>query len=139
MNRYEEYEKFLRPCRCGGKVKITGGTYGYPSFKIKCLKCGGEWAMGTYSPKETAEQWGMINMGNIQIGSGNVIKNSVISSNSGVVVIGNEVTINGVKMPPCPAKGHNSTIIDNKVYLNGYELVNGKWKKRLKALWYKWF
>lgn len=76
-------------------------------------------------------------MGNIQIGQGNVIKNSVISS--GVVVIGNEVTINGVKMPPCPVKGHNSTIINNKVYLNGYELVNGKWKKTLKALWHKWF
>ncbi|MBO5828770.1 MAG: hypothetical protein J6R59_10035 [Paludibacteraceae bacterium] len=78
-------------------------------------------------------------MGNIQIGQGNVIKNSVISSNSGVAVIGNEVIINGVKMPPCPAKGHNSTIIGDKVYLNGYELVNGKWKKTLRALWYKWF
>jgi len=76
-------------------------------------------------------------MGNIQIGQGNVIKNSVISS--GVVVIGNEVTINGVKMPPCPVKGYNSTIINNKVYLNGYELVNGKWKKTLRALWHKWF
>ena len=53
-------------------------------------------------------------MGNIQIGSCNTIKNSVISQNSGVVVIGNEVTINGVKMPPCPAKGHNSTIINNR-------------------------
>ena len=50
-------------------------------------------------------------MSNIQIGQGNVIKNSVISSNSGVVVIGNEVVINGVKLPPCPSKGHNSTII----------------------------
>lgn len=78
-------------------------------------------------------------MSNIQIGQGNVIKNSVISSNSGVVVIGNEVVINGVKLPPCPAKGYNSTIIGNKVYLNGYEFVNGKWKKTLSALWHKWF
>lgn len=78
-------------------------------------------------------------MANIQIGSGNIIKNSVISSNSGICVIGNEVTINGVKMPPCPAKGRNSTIIGNKVYLNGYELADGKWKKTLKSLWYKWF
>lgn len=78
-------------------------------------------------------------MGNIQIGTGNVIKGSIISPNILLVVSGNEVTINGVKMPPCPAKGHNSTIIDNKVYLNGYELVNGKWKRTLKALWYKWF
>ena len=76
-------------------------------------------------------------MGNIQIGQGNVIKNSIISS--GVVIIGNEVTINGVKMPPCPAKGHNSTIINNKIYIDGYELVNGKWKRTLKALWHKWF
>ena len=78
-------------------------------------------------------------MGNIQIGQGNVIKNSVILSNSGVVVIGNEVTIDGVKMPPCPVAGHNSTIIGNKVYLNGYELVDGQWKKTLRALLYKWF
>lgn len=77
-------------------------------------------------------------MSNIQIGQGNFIKNSIISS-SGVVVIGNEVTIDGVKMPPCPAKGHSSTIINNKVYLNGYELVNGKWKRTLRAWWYKWF
>lgn len=77
-------------------------------------------------------------MSNIQIGHCNTIKNSIISA-SGVVVIGNEVTIDGVKMPPCPAKGHYSTIINNKVYLNGYELVNGKWKRTLKALWHKWF
>ena len=78
-------------------------------------------------------------MGNIQIGYGNTIKNSAISSNSGVVVIGNRVIINGVEMSPCPAKGHNSTIIGNKVYLNGYELVNGEWKRTPKALWHKWF
>ena len=76
-------------------------------------------------------------MNNIQIGSGNRIKNSVISS--GVMVVGNEVTINGIKLPPCPAKGCNSTVINNKVYIDGYEFVNGKWKKTLRALWYKWF
>ena len=78
-------------------------------------------------------------MENIQIGQGNIIKNSIISLSDGVVIIGNEVTINGVKMPLCPAKGHNSTIINNKVYIDGYELVNGKWKKTLRALWHKLF
>jgi hypothetical protein len=58
---------------------------------------------------------------------------------SGVTIIDNEVTINGVKIPPCPGKGHSSTIINNKVYLNGYELIDGEWKKTLRALWYKWF
>lgn len=78
-------------------------------------------------------------MSSIQIGKGNIIKNSVVSSSNGVVVINNEVIIDGVKMPPCPARGYNSTIIGNKVYLNGYELINGVWKKTLRSLWYKWF
>ena len=77
-------------------------------------------------------------MKNIQIGICNT-KNSTISENLGVVVIGNEVIINGVKMQPCPAKGHNATVINNKVYLNGYELIDGEWKRTLKAMWYKWF
>lgn len=62
-----------------------------------------------------------------------------IQINNSTTVIGNEVTINGVKMPPCPSKGHISTVINNKVYIDGYELVNGEWKKTLRALWHKWF
>lgn len=76
-------------------------------------------------------------MANIQIGSGTRIENSIISTD--YIVIGNEVTINGVKLPPCPAKGHNSTVINDKVYIDGYEFVNGRWKKTLRALWHRWF
>lgn len=78
-------------------------------------------------------------MSGIQIGNNNVIKNSVITSDSNVIVVGDEVTINGVKVPPCPRKGHNLTIINDKVYLNGYEFIKGRWRKTLKALWHKWF
>lgn len=84
-------------------------------------------------------------MRNIQIGqingivSTNRIVNSNVIENCGVVISGNEVVVNGVKMPPCPGKGHNSTIINNKVFLNGYELINGEWRKTLRAFWYKWF
>ena len=78
-------------------------------------------------------------MGNIQIGQVNGGSGSVAPLKGGVVVIGNEVTINGVKMPPCPADGCNSTIIGEKVYLNGYELIDGEWKKTWTALWHKWF
>lgn len=79
-------------------------------------------------------------MNNTYIGiQNNYGENFVVTQNSGIVIIGNEVIVNGVKMPPCPAKGHNSTIINNKVYLNGYELIDGTWKKTLKALWYQWF
>ena len=59
MQKYEEYEKMLRPCLCGGKVELTGGTCGYPTFGIRCLKCGGQWSMDIYSPKEAAEKWGI--------------------------------------------------------------------------------
>ena len=56
-----------------------------------------------------------------------------------VIVINNEVYINGEKMPSCPTEGNNVSIVDNKVFIDGYELINGKWKRTLKALWHKWF
>lgn len=62
-----------------------------------------------------------------------------IQQNGNVVIINNEVYINGEKMPSSPTKGNNSTIVNNKVFIDGYELVNGKWKRTLRALWYKWF
>lgn len=76
-------------------------------------------------------------MNNIYIGNNTRIKGSVISSNTAVV--GNEIVINGVELPPCPAEGRNVTVINNRVYIDGYEFVNGKWKKTLRALWHKWF
>ena len=75
---------------------------------------------------------------NIQIGSCNVIKNSCICN--GVVVHNNKVIINGEELPPVPSgKIHSSTIIDNKVYINGYEWKDGEWQRTLKALWHNWF
>lgn len=63
--------------------------------------------------------------------------NIQISNNC--VVRGNRVFINGVELPPVPSKGNNSTIIDSKVYVDGYEFKNGKWKRPLAALWHLWF
>lgn len=54
-------------------------------------------------------------------------------------VIGNKVIVNGVELPPVPSKGHNSMIINGKVYIDGYEFKNGKWKRTLRALWHLWF
>lgn len=62
-----------------------------------------------------------------------------IQINNGVVVKGNQVWINGVQLPTAPCKGYNSTVIDNKVFLDGYEFKNGKWKRTLRAIWYLWF
>lgn len=61
MNKYKEYEQKLRQCHCGGQVILNGGTYGYPTFEVQCLKCGGRWSMNTYSPLEAIEKWGVKN------------------------------------------------------------------------------
>ena len=57
-NNLEKYEKSLARCRCGGNVEFTGGTPGYPTFGIRCHRCGGRWSMDTYSLKEAVEKWG---------------------------------------------------------------------------------
>ena len=65
-----------------------------------------------------------------------LVMNIQISGNT--TIKGNQVWINGVKLPPAPCKGHNSTVIDGKVFLDGYEYKNGKWKRTLKALYHLW-
>lgn len=52
-----------------------------------------------------------------------------------------EVIVNGIKLPPVPNKYkfHSVTTINDKVYIDGYEFKNGKWKKTLRALWHLWF
>ena len=58
------------------------------------------------------------------------------------VIVGNKIMINGKQVPPVPDKrGSYKSVstINGKVYIDGYEFVNGYWKKTLRALWYKWF
>lgn len=54
-----------------------------------------------------------------------------------VIMLPNSVMINGVQLPPCPAKKYtNVTQINGKVFINGYEFKHGKWKRTLRALWH---
>ena len=57
------------------------------------------------------------------------------------VITSGKIFVNGVELPPLPnnQKITNSTVINNKVYVNGYEFKNGKWKKTFKAWWHKIF
>lgn len=64
---------------------------------------------------------------------------STLFINNEVVICRGTVKINGEKLPPCPAKFHNVTVINRKVYIGGYEFKNGKWKRTLKALWHNLF
>lgn len=58
---------------------------------------------------------------------------------NGVVVAGNKVYINGNELPPCPTKGDNVSVVNGKVFIDGYEWKGCRWEKTLRALWHKWF
>lgn len=73
----------------------------------------------------------------IQIGIQNTIKGSNIIS--GTAIINGIVIVDGVELPLPPTGCHNITTIDNKVYIDGYEFKNGKWKRTLRAWWHMWF
>ena len=55
-----------------------------------------------------------------------------------LVMSDNTVIINGAEYS-LPGHGCNSTIIDGKVFINGYELRNGRWKKTIRAIFHKYF
>ena len=50
------------------------------------------------------------------------------------------IVVNGVAIPNPPKfKANSVTIVDNRLFVGGYEYIDGKWKRTLRALWYKWF
>lgn len=63
-----------------------------------------------------------------------------IQESNYITVIGNRVTINGEVLPPVPGKGDGEcvTILNGKVYIDGYEFKNGEWKKTIKSVYYYW-
>ena len=65
--------------------------------------------------------------------------NDNIQFSDNCIVQGNKVIINGAELPPAPSRGYNSTVINGKVYIDGYEFKRGKWRRTLMALWHLWF
>ena len=66
-----------------------------------------------------------------------VATNISMQNGVSIAIKNNQVIINGITYSK-PGRGNNSTIINNKVYVNGYELVRGEWKKTLRAVFYKY-
>ena len=57
-----------------------------------------------------------------------------------VCINGNEIYVNGEKInPPPKCNGLNVTQVDDKIYVNGYELIGGDWKRTIKAIFYYLF
>ena len=57
----------------------------------------------------------------------------------GTMIIDGKIVVNGKELPPCPTNSRRVTIINNKVFIDGYEFKNGVWKKTLRAFWHRWF
>lgn len=59
-----------------------------------------------------------------------------MSDYQSVVSYDGSIMVNGQKVPEfvCMNKGNSITQIDNKVFINGYEYKNGRWRRTLKAL-----
>ena len=50
------------------------------------------------------------------------------------------IEINGVRYKfPKRVKGHSISQINNHIFIDGYEFVNGRFKRTLKALWHLFF
>jgi uncharacterized protein YxjI len=66
---------------------------------------------------------------NIQFSDGH---SAIINARKRVTII------NGKEIPFHPKMSGNSmTTINGKSYIDGFELINGEWKRTLKALWYR--
>jgi len=52
-----------------------------------------------------------------------------------------KIVINGKEVTEFPQgrKRQSVTIINDKLFVNGYEYKNGTWKRTLRALWHLWF
>lgn len=64
--------------------------------------------------------------------------NRYVSSNC--VIVGSKIILNGEQIPPPPGKREkykSVTTVNGKIYIDGYEFIDGQWKKTLMALWHK--
>lgn len=59
--------------------------------------------------------------------------------NSVFHVQGDTVYFKGEQLPPCPGKSNNITVINDKIYVGGYEWTGTTWKRTARALWHMWF
>lgn len=73
----------------------------------------------------------------VHIGNGNKIKNSNICSRQ--LIVGEEIIVNGKRIAKPPCGGHNISIINDRVFADGYEYRDGKWVKTFSSVFYKYF
>lgn len=72
-------------------------------------------------------------------------ENVIIQHGASVFIRNDKIFVNGKVIPPLPSRDgdfritSNTAIINNKVFADGYEFKDGKWKRTLRALWHLLF
>lgn len=56
--------------------------------------------------------------------------------NYNTCITDNRIVINGVSIPPCPSDSKCITVINDRVYIDGYEWTGKRWKRTVRALWH---
>lgn len=56
-----------------------------------------------------------------------------------VIQTNNKVIVNGNEIPLPDGTMNNVTIINNNVFIDGKQYIDGEWKTTLRALWHKFF
>ncbi len=57
----------------------------------------------------------------------------IIQTNGKLIVNDKEI------VPPRKKKSQSISIIDNEIFIDGYQLIDGKWKRTLRALYHRFF
>lgn len=66
--------------------------------------------------------------------------NTIIQNGQEIRYSKDRIVVNGVTIPvPQKFKANSVTIVEHRLLVGGYEYINGKWKRTLRALWHKWF
>lgn len=66
--------------------------------------------------------------------------NLIIQNGQEVRYSKDRIVVNGVAiLNPPKFKGNSVTIVNSRLFVSGYEYIDGKWKRTLRALWHKWF
>lgn len=56
-----------------------------------------------------------------------------------VIQSGNKIIVNGEEIALEKGMGKSITVINERLFVDGKELIDGKWKRTVRAAWHRFF